>query len=140
MCRSPSARSVMSIRLWRESCSSIWSRKPMPVWMSYLPVPSRLIAAEMRVSLVWRDTNARRPPVPGVVSAGAAFAGARFGAAFFTVFLAAGRAILGPLRCASFYRKAARTVERDARQDHAQKHDQPAQDTGRRQRIAEKHR
>ena len=38
----------------------------MPVLMSYWPVPSRLIAAAMRVSLVWRDTNARRPPVPGV--------------------------------------------------------------------------
>jgi hypothetical protein len=40
----------------------------MPVLMSYLPVPSRLMAAAMRVSLVWRATNARRPPVPGVVS------------------------------------------------------------------------
>src|SRR5579871_1604888 len=50
----------MSIRLWRESCSSMWSRKPMPVWMSYLPVPSRLIAAEIRVSLVSRQTQETR--------------------------------------------------------------------------------
>ena len=40
----------------------------MPVLMSYLPVPSRLMAAAMRVSLVARDTKARRPPLPGVVS------------------------------------------------------------------------
>ena len=40
----------------------------MPVLMSYLPVPSRLMAAAMRVSLVARDTKARRPPEPGVVS------------------------------------------------------------------------
>ena len=39
----------------------------MPVLMSYLPVPSRLMAAAMRVSLVARETKARRPPVPGVV-------------------------------------------------------------------------
>src|SRR5215510_1100997 len=40
----------------------------MPVLMSYLPVPSRLMAAAMRVSLVARVTKARRPPEPGVVS------------------------------------------------------------------------
>ena len=52
----------------------------MPVLMSYLPVPSRLMAAAMRVSLVARDTNARRPPLPGVVSIWVTVA---LGAAFF---------------------------------------------------------
>src|SRR4029450_11560812 len=68
----------------------------MPVLMSYLPVPSRLMAAAMRVSLVARDTKARRPPLPGVVSIWVTVAplDVALGAAFF---LAAGRAIGSPL-------------------------------------------
>src|SRR5215475_11351935 len=81
--------------------------------MSYLPVPSRLTAAAMRVSLVARATNARRPPVPGVVSNWATTLGEAF-------FLAAGRAIPAVLSLAGrSYRKAGRAVERNARQNDA---------------------
>src|SRR5262249_49161277 len=83
----------------------MWSRKPIPVLMSYLPVPSRLMAAAMRVSLVARDTNARRPPVPGVVSNWVTTLGEAF-------FLAAGRALPAVLSLAGrSYRKAGRAVE-----------------------------
>ena len=45
---------------WRASCSSMWSRNPMPVAMLYAPVPSRSTFAEIRVSLVWRSIFAVR--------------------------------------------------------------------------------
>src|SRR5580658_10154173 len=53
----------MSIRLWRDSCSIIWSRKPMPVEIRCCPVPSRSRTALIRVSLVLRSTLAWRTPV-----------------------------------------------------------------------------
>src|SRR6185437_13468583 len=137
MCRSPSARSVMSIRLWRLSCSSIWSRKPMPVLMSYWPVPSILIAAAMRVSLVMRATKARRPPEPGVVSSWLVLGVTGLIEPFFPwLFIGAiHRGFHGV-----FLAKAGGTVERHPGQDDAQKHDQAAQNAGRGQRIAEKQR
>src|SRR5581483_182033 len=58
--RSPFAFTLRSIRLWRESCSSIWSRKPMPVEISDRPEPSRSTETEISVSLVLRSTLARR--------------------------------------------------------------------------------
>src|ERR1700753_1623645 len=99
----------------------------MPVLMSYLPVPSRLMAAAMRVSLVARATNARRPPVPGVVSVGVE-----------TAFLALGEAFLTAFFTAPFQKTAGPPGARDACKTHARQHDQPAQDAGRGQRIAEK--
>src|SRR5215475_2686677 len=82
--------------------------------MSYLPVPSRLTAAAMRVSLVERATNARRPPVPGVVSNWVTTLGEAF-------FLAAGRAIPAVLSLAGrSYRKAGRAV--DAHLHHLPRH------------------
>ena len=41
MCRSPLALTVMSMREWRASRSSMWSRKPMPVATCERPGPSR---------------------------------------------------------------------------------------------------
>src|SRR5580693_8535044 len=106
----------------------------MPVLMSYLPVPSRLMAAAIRVSLVARDTNARRPPLPGVVRSWLTALGEAF-------FLTAWRAIPAVLSLAGCsYRNAGRTVERNARQNDAQEHGQAAQYAGRRQRIAKKRR
>ena len=98
----------------------------MPVLMSYLPVPSRLMAAAMRVSLVARDTNARRPPLPGVVrgsgsaALGEAFLPGRPGGPFLQSFR------LPVVHTGT----RGRTVERDARQNDAQKHDQTAQHAG----------
>ena len=68
----------------------------MPVLMSYLPVPSRLMAAAMRVSLVARDTNARRPPLPGVVRSWVTALGGAF-------FLTAWRAIPAVLSLAGMF-------------------------------------
>ena len=59
----------------------------MPVLMSYWPVPSRLIAAAMRVSLVMRATKARRPPEPGVVSSWRGAGATAFRARFLTWLL-----------------------------------------------------
>ena len=58
MCRSPLALTVMSMREWRASRSSMWSRKPMPVAIVDAPVPSRSTATSMSVSLVLRLTRA----------------------------------------------------------------------------------
>src|SRR5215468_10377733 len=44
----------MSMREWRASRSSIWSRKPMPVATLATPDPSRFTATSMSVSLVLR--------------------------------------------------------------------------------------
>src|SRR6266851_288970 len=60
MCRSPFAFTVMSMRAWRASRSSMWSRKPMPVEIDDAPVPSRSIATSMSVSLVVRLTEPLR--------------------------------------------------------------------------------
>ncbi|CPL47672.1 Uncharacterised protein [Bordetella pertussis] len=60
MCRSPSALMSRSIRPWRAIWSSMWSRNGTPVSMVCLPVPSRLTATRMRVSLVLRVISAVR--------------------------------------------------------------------------------
>src|SRR6516165_37432 len=60
MCRSPTACSDRSIRLCLASCSSIWSRNPMPVDTSALPLPSRSTRPDTWVSLVLRSTVATR--------------------------------------------------------------------------------
>src|SRR3989338_6657683 len=60
MWRSPWARTFRSISEWRESCSSMWSRKPMPVSTSYSPLPSRSSETKTLVSLVLRSTVAVR--------------------------------------------------------------------------------
>src|SRR5215468_7052946 len=44
----------MSMREWRASRSSIWSKKPMPVATLATPDPSRFTATSMSVSLVLR--------------------------------------------------------------------------------------
>src|SRR5215468_9718724 len=62
MCRSPLAVSLRSIRLWRDSWSSMWSRKPMPVATADSPLPSSATSAVIRVSLVLRSTLAARMP------------------------------------------------------------------------------
>src|SRR5882757_3998807 len=51
---------VRSMREWRASRSSIWSRKPIPVEIDDAPVPSRSIATSMSVSLVVRLTEPLR--------------------------------------------------------------------------------
>ena len=51
---------VMSIREWRASRSSMWSRKPIPVAIDGAPLPSRSTATAMSVSLVVRLTVALR--------------------------------------------------------------------------------
>src|ERR1700730_6057330 len=56
MCRSPVARISISINEWRASCSSIWSKKPIPVAILAKPVPSRSTLTSMPVSLVLRET------------------------------------------------------------------------------------
>src|ERR1043165_851524 len=60
MCRSPLAFTLMSMRAWRASRSSMWSKKPMPVAISDAPVPSRFTATSTSVSLVFRFTAALR--------------------------------------------------------------------------------
>src|SRR5882757_12553 len=65
MCRSPLALTMRSMREWRASRSSIWSRKPIPVEIDAAPVPSRSIATSTSVSLVARLTAPLRmiPPL-----------------------------------------------------------------------------
>src|SRR3954467_10575465 len=46
----------MSMSECRDSWSSIWSKKPTPVEIFDLPVPSRLTETETEVSLVLRET------------------------------------------------------------------------------------
>lgn len=46
----------MSIREWRDSRSSIWSKNPIPVEIELLPTPSRSISTSISVSLVFRFT------------------------------------------------------------------------------------
>src|SRR5262249_35301705 len=60
----------MSIREWRASKSSMWSRKPMPVAIEDAPVPSRSTATSTSVSLVSRLIDALRMTCPAVVSRG----------------------------------------------------------------------
>ena len=60
MCRSPSQRTVRSMAECLEKLSSIWSKNPIPVWMSDFPVPSRPTVTVMSVSLVLRLTVAVR--------------------------------------------------------------------------------
>jgi len=60
MWRSPFASIVMSISEWRESWSSMWSKKPTPVRMVDFPVPSRSTETAISVSLVLRLTEALR--------------------------------------------------------------------------------
>ena len=55
MCVSPLAFTSKSIKECLDNCSSIWSRKPMPVLILYLPLPSRSTATEMLVSFVFLD-------------------------------------------------------------------------------------
>src|SRR5262244_1807891 len=62
MCRSPLALTVRSMREWRARRSSIWSRKPMPVAIDDVPLPSRSTATSTSVSLVARLTLALRMP------------------------------------------------------------------------------
>ena len=67
MCRSPFDFTVMSISEWRESCSSMWSKKPMPVEISDRPAPSMSTVAEIAVSFVLRSTLARRAVLPEAI-------------------------------------------------------------------------
>src|SRR6056297_1912631 len=60
ICRSPVAATRMSMRLWRASWSSMWSKNPTPVDMSAFPVPSRSTSTEIRVSVVSRSIFAVR--------------------------------------------------------------------------------
>src|SRR5688500_8513194 len=68
MCRSPLALTVMSISECLESWSSIWSKKPTPVAMSALPVPSTSSETEISVSFVLRLTFAERDAISKVLS------------------------------------------------------------------------
>src|SRR5688572_8785923 len=68
-CRSPSASMFMSMRLWRDSRSSMWSKNPTPVWAADWPRPSRLTESSTFVSLVSRESCAVRLGVEsGIVS------------------------------------------------------------------------
>src|SRR5262249_20095132 len=60
MCRSPLALIARSMREWRASRSSMWSRKPIPVAIADVPLPSRSIATSTSVSLVVRLTTPLR--------------------------------------------------------------------------------
>ena len=42
-----------SIRECFDSCSNMWSKKPIPVLILYFPFPSKLTATEILVSLVF---------------------------------------------------------------------------------------
>ena len=53
ICVSPLALTSKSINECLESCSSMWSRKPIPVLILYLPLPSKLTATEILVSFVF---------------------------------------------------------------------------------------
>src|SRR5690606_5303455 len=55
-----------SISPWRAIWSSMWSRNGTPVLMVCFPVPSRLMATRMRVSLVLRVISAVRMSVRAV--------------------------------------------------------------------------
>src|ERR1044072_734152 len=66
MCRSPFAFTVMSMREWRASRSSMWSKKPMPVSIDELPTPSRSRSISTSVSLVFRFTAPVRMKVPRI--------------------------------------------------------------------------
>ena len=57
--RSPLAATVMSIRRWRASCSSMWSRKPTPVAISACRCRRDRRLTEISVSLVLREMLAR---------------------------------------------------------------------------------
>src|SRR5690606_5315274 len=60
MCRSPSALMSRSMSPCLAIWSSMWSRNGTPVSSDCLPVPSRLTATRMRVSLVLRVISAVR--------------------------------------------------------------------------------
>ena len=60
MCRSPFAVTLMSMSEWRESWSSMWSKKPTPVEKLPFPVPSRSTVTVISVSFVLRSTRAVR--------------------------------------------------------------------------------
>src|ERR1044072_8709883 len=66
MCRSPVAFTVMSMREWRASRSSMWSKKPMPVAMFDAPLPSRPSATWTSFSLVFRFTAPVRMKIPRI--------------------------------------------------------------------------
>src|ERR1035437_2785901 len=70
MCRSPLAEISRSNTPWRATWSSMWSRKGTPVSIVPAPLPSRLILARIRVSLVSRVTSAVRLLILGQVDAG----------------------------------------------------------------------
>jgi hypothetical protein len=54
--RAPSCRSANA----RDSWSSMWSKKPTPVWLSCRPVPSRFSVTSISVSAVLRVIVALR--------------------------------------------------------------------------------
>src|SRR5947207_7165517 len=58
--KSPCAATSRSIRPWRDSRSSMWSKKPTPVWTDAAPRPSRLSESSTFVSLVCRTSFALR--------------------------------------------------------------------------------
>src|SRR5579859_3774736 len=60
-CKSPSASMSKSIRLWRPSRSSMWSKNPTPVWADASPEPSRFSETRTLVSFVCRLISAVRP-------------------------------------------------------------------------------
>ena len=59
-CRSPRASTVRSSRPWRARASSMWSKKPIPVFTRASPLPSRFTRTWRSVSLVLRVSSAIR--------------------------------------------------------------------------------
>src|SRR3954470_24719425 len=75
-CRSPSTFTSRSNSPWRANSSSMWSRKPTPVAIAALPVPSRARLTETSVSAVRRLTLAARMANPCWRSAASSKGGA----------------------------------------------------------------